>query len=85
MAQFDPNRPPMSLSESEELLSSRNPDAETFGFWLGLTKGLLKIAAWVAAIAAATYLCVAVPAVGWAVAGGVLVYAIVEISKAGKK
>lgn len=85
MAQFDPNRPPMSLSESEELLNGRNPDAETFGFWFGLAKGLLKISVWVAAIAVATYLCVAVPAVGWAVAGGVLVYAIVEISKAGKK
>ena len=78
-------KPPRTLAESEELLSGRNPDVETFGFWFGLTKGLLKISLWVAAIAVATYLCVTVPAVGWAVAGGVLVYAIVEISKAGKK
>ncbi len=81
----DQYKRPMSLAESEELLSGRNPDAETFGFWYGLGKGLLKVAIWVAVIAAVSYLCVAVPALGWALAGGVLVYAIVEISKAGKK
>ena len=43
MAQFDPLKKPMTLAESEELLSGRNPDAETFGFWYGLGKGLLKV------------------------------------------
>lgn len=78
-------KPPRTLAESEELLSWRNPDAETFDFWYGLGKGLLKVSLWIAVIAAVSYLCVAVPALGWALAGGVLVYAIVEISKAGKK
>lgn len=85
MAQFDPNRPPMSLSESEELLKGRNADAELFGFWFGLVKGVGKFLLVVAAIAAITYLCISVPVIGWAVAAVVLVYAIVEISKAGKK
>jgi len=81
----DPYKRPMTLAESEELLNGRNPDADTFGFWYGLGKGLLKVSIWVAVIAAVSYLCVAVPVLGWALAGGVLVYAIVEISKAGKK
>lgn len=78
-------KPPRSLAESEELLSGRNADAELFGFWFGLFKGIGKLALVIAAIAAITYLCIAVPVVGWVVAAGVLVYAIVEISKAGKK
>lgn len=78
-------KPPRSLAESEELLKGSNADAELFGFWFGLAKGAGKLLLVVAAIAAITYLCIAVPVVGWAVALVVLVYAIVEISKAGKK
>lgn len=78
-------KPPRSVAESEELLHGGNPDAEVFGFWLGLLKGTSKLALVIAAIAAVTYLCISAPVIGWAVAGGVLAYAIVEISKAGKK
>lgn len=78
-------KPPRDLAESEALLNGRNADAELFGFWLGLIKGAAKLLLVIAVIAAITYLCMAVPVVGWAVAAGVLVYAIVEISKAGKK
>jgi hypothetical protein len=85
MAQFDHIKKPMTLAESDDLLHGRNHDAEFFGFWFGLLKGIAKLALVVAVIGAITYLCVAVPALGWAVAAGVLLYAIVEISRAGKK
>lgn len=78
-------KPPRSLAESEELLNGRNADAELFGFWFGLAKGAGKLLLVVSAIAAITYLCMSVAFIGWAVAAAVLVYAIVEISKAGKK
>jgi hypothetical protein len=79
------HKPPLNLAESERMLSGRNEDAELFGFWFGLLKssGMLVLVA--AIIAAVTYLCIAVPIVGWAVAGGVLIYAISEISRVGKK
>ena len=85
MAQFDPLKKPMSLQESEDLLSGRNSDEEFISFWGGLLKGIVKLAAYGVVIALVTWLCIAVPAIGWFAAAVVFIYGIGQIAQAGNK